>query len=387
MQVTARNIRALPAGRHSAGQTLTLLVGGGAGNGQRSWVQRLTINGVRRDIGLGPVALVTLREARGAALENRRDAYRGIDPTGRRRKARAVPTFREAAGRTFAAYRGRWRSEKTARGWDQQLERYAYPVLADLPVDQIDRPNVLGVLEPLWTSKPALAGKLRGRLRAIFEWAQAHGHVETNVIDLVAGALPAQTAAATHHRALPHGEVAAALRAVECSGSSLPARAALRFTILTACRSGEVRLASWAEVDVEAREWRIPASRMKSNREHRVPLSDAALAVLDTVRPLRGTGDLLFPSVAKPGAALSAVVLSRTLAAAGLGDRATVHGMRSAFRDWAADTGQPREVAEASLAHVVVGTEGSYFRSDLFDRRRTLLRDWAQYATCYNVAT
>ncbi len=381
MRVTGKNIRTLPAGRHSAGETLTLLVGSGSG-GARSWVQRVSVGGVRRDIGLGPVALVTLREARGAALENRRDAYRGIDPTAKRRKTKTIPTFRQAAAETFEAHRGRWRSEKTARGWDQQLERYAYPVLADLPVDQIGRADVLGVLSPVWTVKHALAGKLRGRLRAIFEWAQAHGHVEANVIDLVAGALPAQTAAKTHHKALPHGEVAAALEAVESSGSSLPARACLTFTILTACRSGEARLATWAEVDVEAREWRIPASRTKTAREHRVPLCDATLAILDTVRPLRGAGDLIFPSVTKPGAALSAVVLSRTLKAAGLGDRATVHGMRSAFRCWCADTGQPRELAEAALAHTVGSTaEAAYMRSDLIDRRRELMAAWSAYAT------
>ena len=377
MRVTGKNIATLPAGRHSAGPSLTLLV---KATGRRTWVQRVTVDGRRRDIGLGPAALVTLKEARAAALENRRDVYRGGDPTTARRKARTIPTFAQAVAATFAAHAGRWRSAKTAQGWRSQLETHAIPELGALPVDKIDRADVLRVLEPIWTAKPALAVKLRTRVRAVLAWAQAHGHVSQNIVDLVGGALPAQPAVKAHHAALPYKDIPAALLAVEGCGAPLPAKACLTFAVLTACRSTEARLATWAEVDVEAREWRVPASRMKSNREHRVPLCDATLAILDTVRPLRVVGGLVFPSVSHPGRPMALVALSRTLKASGLGDRATVHGMRSAFRDWCADTGQPREVAEAALAHVVGGVEGAYMRSDLLDRRRELMTAWAAYA-------
>ena len=364
---------------------MTLLV---KPSGRRTWVQRITVNGRRRDIGLGPVDLVTLKEARGAALENRRDIYRGGDPTAERRRAKAVPTFRQAVAKTFAAHAGRWRSAKTAQGWQAQLETHAIPALGDLPVDKIDRADVLRVLSPVWTVKPALAVKLRTRIRAVLAWAQAHGHLVTNPVDLVGGALPSQPAVKAHHRAMPWRDIPEAVRQIEGCEAPLPARACMQFVMLTACRSTEARLAVWSEINLEAREWRIPAERMKAGREHRVPLSDKALAILEAVRPLRGAGDLVFPSLAHPGRPMALVALARVLKAAGLGERATVHGMRSAFRDWCGDTGQPRELAEAALAHSIgSAVERSYARSDLYDRRRALMGDWATYATDYNVAT
>ena len=180
-------------------------------------------------------------------------------------------------------------------------------------------------------------------------------------------------------RALPYRDVAAALATIEASGSSLSAKACLTFTILTAARSGEARGAIWDEIDEDAATWTIPGSRMKGGREHRVPLSAAALGVLERMRPLRDDSGLVFPSPTRRGKPLSDMTLTKILRNTGLSARSTVHGYRSSFRDWSADSGKPREIAEAALAHAVGGVEGSYFRSDLFDRRRRLMADWAGY--------
>ena len=182
-----------------------------------------------------------------------------------------------------------------------------------------------------------------------------------------------------HLRALPYTEVADALATVEASKASLAAKLAFWFVVLTACRSGEVRGAAWNEINLQAKDWRIPAKRTKSGVEHRVPLSDAAMTILQRALPLRDDSDLVFPSPARRGRPLSDMALTRLLRDTGLADRATVHGFRSTFRDWCADTGKPRELAEAALAHAVPGVEGAYFRSDLFQRRRQLMVEWALY--------
>ena len=365
-------------GLHGDGDTLFLRVAPG---GSKSWIQRVTIKGRRSDIGLGGWPVVSLAKARQRAFANRVAIADGRDPLADKRKA-SVPTFREAAVKTFEAKRPRWRSEKTAANWLQQLERHAFPVLADLPVDQIGREQVLRVLSPIWGRKLDISRKLRGRIRAVLAWAQAHGYVEVNVAgEAIDGALAPMPAIEAHYRALAFGEVGKALETIEASRASLAVRACFRFVVLTACRSGEARAATWKEIDTEAREWRIPASRTKTGAEHRVPLSDAALAALELVRPLRDQFDLVFPSPSRPGKPLSNMTLTKLLRDCGLADRATVHGFRSSFRDWCAETGKPREVAEAALAHVVGGVEGAYFRSDLFERRRGLMDRWAAFVT------
>ena len=378
-QLNAAVVRGLTKpGRYGDGGTLFLNIAPG---GSKSWIQRLAIDGKRHDIGLGGFPLVTLAEAREAAFENRRLARRGDDPLATKRRARA-PTFREAAERAFEANRARWRNSKTSSNWLQGMAKRVLPVLGDVRVDAIGREDVLRILTPIWTGKPEIARKLRGRIRAVLAWAQAHGHVEVNVAgEAIDGALPAMPAVKTHFRALPHPEVGAALQTIQTSRASLSSQSCLRFVVLTACRSGEARLATWDEVDLEARTWRVPASRMKGGAEHRVALSDAALEVLESVRPLRDRSDLLFPSPSRPGKPLSDMTLTKVLRDTELADRAQVHGFRSSFRDWCADTGKPREIAEAALAHTVGGVEGAYFRSDLFERRRRLMVQWAAYVT------
>jgi integrase len=363
-------------GLHGDGQTLYLAVAPG---GSKSWIQRLTIDGKRHDIGLGGWPFISLHEARDAAFNNRKLARTGGDPLAEKRRSR-TPTFREAARRTFEANRPRWRNAKVEKNWMQQLERHAFPIIGKMRVDQIGREDVLRVLTPIWAPKPETGRKVRQRIRAILSWAMAHGFLDHNVAgEAIAGALPAMPAVREHYRALPFQEVPTALETVGESGASLAVKLCLRFLILTAARSGEARGATWDEIDRDTREWRIPASRMKAGTAHRVPLSDAAISVLDLAGALQDNSGLVFPSPSRAGKPLSDMTLTKVLRTTGLAERTTVHGFRSSFRDWCAETGKTREIAEAALAHSISGVEGAYFRSDLFDQRRRLMADWAGY--------
>lgn len=373
--MTVRSVRAInEPGLYGDGNTLYLRVAPG---GSKQWVQRLTINGYRRDIGLGGCGWVTLAEAREAAQENRRVARRGGDPLSNRRP-RGIPRFRDAARQTFEALKPRWRSEKAAANWWAHLERHAFPTIGDMPVDRIGPTHLLRVLAPIWTEKPESARRVRRNVRATFQWAMAHGWIETNPAgEAIDGALPAQPSVRSHLRALPYRELPAALEIIEASRASPIVKLALRFLILTAGRSGEIRRAAWSEIHENV--WTIPGARMKTGTEHRIPLSAPALAVLAQAVAYRDESGLIFPSPVRRGRAFSDMTLTRVLRSTGLAERATVHGFRSSFRGWCADNGAPREVAEAALAHTVGGVEGAYFRSDLFNRRRRLMDSWAAY--------
>ena len=351
--------------------------------GTKCWVQRVVILGKRCDIGLGGWPLVSLAEASETAFQNRRTIRSGGDPLAEKRKRRLkVPTFREAAEATFEANAPRLRTAKATRAWMAHLDRHAFPILGNMRVDRIAREDVLRVLTPIWSTKPETARKLRQRIRATLKWAQAHGHVEVNAAgEAIDGALPTMPAVKAHLRALPYTEVADALATVEASRASLAAKLAFWFVVLTACRSGEARVATWNEINLQAKDWRIHTTHTKSThgQEHRVPLPDAAMAVLQRALPLRDDSNLIFPSPVRQGHPLSDMALTKLLRDTGLADRATVHGFRSTFRDWCAETGKSRELAEAALAHAVPGVEGAYFRSDLFERRRRLMANWAQF--------
>ncbi len=363
-------------GRYGDGDTLIFRVAPG---GTKSWVQRINIDGKPHDIGLGPWPLVSMREARDKAFENRRTVYAGGDPLADKRKAR-VPTFRAAAAATFAANKGRWKHWSTAAHWTAGMTKHAYPKIGSMPVDRIGPQDVLRVLSPLWTSKPEIARKLRQRIRAVLRWCEANGYVDRNAAgEVLDGALPTMPRVREHFRALPYAEIQEALETVDAGKAGMSARLCLRFVVLTAVRSGEARFSQWSEIDLERRTWTIPAARMKANAEHRVPLSDAALAVLEDARALDDGSGLVFPSPRRRGKDLSNNTMTKMLRDVGL--TATVHGFRSSFRDWCAETGKPREIAEAALAHVVAGVEGAYFRSDLFERRRKLMDQWAAFVT------
>ena len=365
-------------GRYRAGETLYLNV---SPNGAKSWVQRITINGVRRDIGLGSFSLVSLEKARRRAYENRVSVADGIDIIAERRRTK-VPSFRVAAEWTYEALQPRWRSTKGTKNWMQQLERHAFRRLGDMPVDTIGREDVLAVLTPIWTSKPETARRVRRNIRATLSWCQASGYVKTNVAgEAIDGALPSMPAVKENYRSLPYQEVPEALAIVRASRASLASRACLEFVILTACRSGEARNAKWSEIDTEAREWRISASRTKTGKEHRQPLSDAAVEVLERARVLDDGCDLVFPSPVKRGKPLSDMSLTKVLRDTGLAEKCVVHGFRSSFRTWASEcTNADHAVMELCLAHRVgSAVEQAYVRGDLLEKRRRLMEQWGTF--------
>ena len=256
---------------------------------------------------------MSLAEARNKAFDNRRQARAGGDPLAEKRKAR-VPTFREAALTVFEANKPRWRNEQHTKSWLQILERHAMPYISNMPVDRIGREDVLRILTPLWGTRMETARRVRQRVRTVLRWAQAHGFVTENVAgEGIDGALPAMPAVKQHLRALPYKEVPDALRIVEASRASLSVWLCFRFVVLTAARSGEARGATWGEIEFDARLWIIPPSRMKANVEHRVPLADAALAVLEQTRVLKNDSDLIFPSPVKPSCTLSDMAMTKLL--------------------------------------------------------------------------
>ena len=366
-------------GRHGDGGGLYLVI---RPTGSKSWVQRVVVDGRRRDMGLGSYPAVSLVSARERASANRAVVAGGRDPRADKRR-QTLPTFRELAERYIEANAPRWRNPKTAINWHGSLQTYAYPVFGDLRIDRITQSDVLAALS-IWTTKPSIARKLRQRIRAVFAYAQAHGHIQLNVAgEIINAALPAMPSVKEHFRALPYQEMGQALRSVDASGASLPSRLCLRFLVLTAARSGEARGANWNEIDFGAATWTIPGSRMKAGREHRVPLSTQALNVLKRARRLDDGSELCFPSTLKPGRQLSDMTLTKLLRSTGLADRATVHGFRTTFKTWCMEqTDTPWAVGEAALAHSLGNsTEQAYARSDLFERRRALMQEWADYLT------
>lgn len=379
-KLTAAKARSITeAGMHGDGNTLYLNV---SKSGVKSWIQRVTINGKRHDLGLGGFPVVSLAKARERAFVNCVAIADGRDPLADKRRAK-VPTFREATIATYEASKPRWRNGKHTVSWLQTLERHAYPVLADLRVDRIRREDVLCCLTPIWGTRQETARRVRQRIRTVLAWAQAHGHIagENMAGEGIDGALPTMPKQQAHYRALPYDEVVNALAVVAASRASNAAKLAFRFLVLTAARSGEVREAQWNEVDMEHRVWTIPASRMKANAEHRVPLSEAALGVLRQARKLDDRSGLIFPSPVRPGRAMSDMTLIKLLRDNDLAGQTTVHGFRSSFRDWAAEkTNTDHAVMELSLAHVVgSNVERAYARSDLLAKRRRLMDQWADY--------
>ena len=379
MALSATRAKALKdPGRYADGGGLHLYISKAGG---KSWVQRITIDRRRRDIGLGAFPSVGLAQAREKAADNRTAVAEGRDPVAEKHSP-ALPTFREAARVVHAANKPRWRNDRHSASWLQTLERHAMPTLGNTPLDRIDRSDVLRVLTPIWTTRPETARRVRQRMRTVFLWGMAHGFMGTNPAgEAINGALPAMPKVRAHLRALPYQEVGEALEVVESSQASIAAKLCFRFLVLTAARSGEARGATWDEIDLEGQEWRIPSQRMKAGMEHRVPLSRQALDLLREASALRDESGLVFPSPLKLGSPLSDMTLTKVLRAVGLADRVTVHGSRSSFKNWTLEqTDTPWAVSEAALAHFLGNaTEQAYARSDLFDRRRTLMQQWADY--------
>ena len=363
-------------GRGSGG--LSLLVRRTAGGDlAKSWAQRIIADGRARNLGLGTWPHVSLAEAREKCVLNRVARRRGdLILAGRKR---TVPTFAEAVDRVIAIHAAGWRdSGRSERQWRASLRDYAMWRLGEMPVNRIGTADVMAVLLPIWAGKRETARRVRQRISAVMRWAVAQGYREDNPAgDAIGAALPKTGVRTMHQPALPYPEVGGAMERVRASRAYPSTVLAFEFLVLTACRSGEVRGARWEEMDLEAREWRIPAERMKTNRDHRVPLSTGALAVLQEARSVADDSDLVFPSVR--GRALSDATISKMVRELAIG--AVPHGFRSSFRDWAAECSDaPREVCELALAHVNSDrVEAAYRRTDLFERRRALMEEWAAF--------
>ena len=343
----------------------------------KSWSQRIIVDGRPHNLGLGTWPHVTLAEAREKCAMNRAARRRGeLVWTGRRQ---AIPTFAEAAEKVIAIHATGWKDGSLSeRDWRATLRNYAIPRLGDTQVHRIRTADVMEVLLPIWNEKRVTAKRVRQRVSAVMRWAVAQGYREDNPAgEAIGAALPKQGVRPQHLAALPYAEVGGAMVAVRASGAYRGITLAFEFLVLTACRGAEVRGARWSEIDFEAREWRIPAERMKAGRVHRVPLSARALAVLREASALRDSSQLVFPSVA--GRPLSHGSLAKLMR--DLEIPAVPHGFRSSFRDWAAECSDaPREVCELALAHVNSDrVEAAYRRTDLFEKRRQLMEEWAAF--------
>ena len=384
-KLTALQIKSLnEPGRHGDGDGLYLNV---SPSGSKSWVQRIVIEGRRRDIGLGSFPTVSLAQARGLAASNRAAVAEGRNPLAEKRETKAtarrgvpsVPTFAQAAFQVVELRRPAWSNPKHAAQWTATLKTYAFPVIGDMGVDSITAADALAVLEPIWTAKPETASRVRQRMETVFDWAVSHGYR----LDNPAGrsllkVLPTAKRLKKHHASLPYEQVPAALKLVRESRAKLGTRLAFEFLALTAARSGEVRKAEWSEVDWTKRSWDIPALRMKARRPHRVPLATRSAEVLKAAWEMSGPHGLIFPAGPdnKVASDMTFTALLRRLDIP-----AVPHGFRSSFRNWVEEcTETPWSVAESALAHNVGNaTQAAYMTSDLFEQRRELMERWAQF--------
>lgn len=377
--LTAVQVRSLKTpGRFADGHGLYLVVDP---SGAKRWLLRIVVQEKRRDIGLGSLGLVSLAEAREKALAYRKIARDGGDPLADRRKVEVtVPTFAEAAELVHGEHKATWKNTKHAAQWITTLRTYVNPHLGAKRVDQIETPDVLRVLAPIWLTKGETASRVRQRISTVLDWAKAAGHRSgDNPVEGVTRGLPKQGERAEHHAALPYAEVPAfVVRLRAMSGQGEISRLAFEFLILTAARTSEVLGAQWSEINETEALWTVPASRMKAGREHRVPLSSRACEVLSAAKALGGGSMLIFPgrSGIKPLSNMVFLMALRRMSVP-----ITAHGFRSSFRDWAAEaTNLSREVAEMALAHTIENrVEAAYRRGDLLTKRRDLMEQWSAY--------
>jgi integrase len=361
-------------------------------SGSKSWVFRFKEGGRLREMGLGPTHTVSLAEARQKALDCRKVRLDGGGPIEARKAERMkakldaakAMTFAACAERYIAAHKAGWKNDKHAAQWPATLGTYVYPVFGSLPVQAVDVGLVMKAIEPLWTVKPETASRVRGRIESILDWATARGYRQGENPARWRGhlenLLPRKTKVrrVEHHAALPYPEIAAF--AAELRQQEGVAARALEFAILTAARTGEVIGGRWEEINLAEKLWTIPAERMKAGKEHRVPLSARALAIVEELAKVRES-DFVFPG-GRHGRPISNMAMLMTLRRMGRGDL-TAHGFRSSFRDWAAErTTFPADVAEMALAHTVSDkVEAAYRRGDLFQKRRQLAEAWAKFCT------
>jgi len=379
-KLNARFVETAKPGKYGDASTkgLQLVV---APTGARKWVLRFMSQGKAREMGLGAFPEVGLADARERALAARKLVKEGVDPIADRQRDRNPPTFGELADEVVAEQSKGFRNDKHKAQWAMTLTVYAAP-LRDKPVDKVETSDVHAVLRPIWQTKPETASRIRGRIERVLNAAKAkgyrtgenpaawRGHLEN--------LLPKQSKLSRgHHAALPYADVPAFVARLR--EREAVAALALEFAILTAARSGEVLIARWEEIDLEAKVWTIPPERMKAAREHRVPLSDPALSILAKLSAAK-VSDFIFPGQRR-NRPLSAMAMEMVLRRMGVADDATVHGFRSSFRDWAGnETHFPRELAEQALAHVIGDkAEQAYRRGDALEKRRKLMDAWASH--------
>jgi len=376
-------------GMHADGGGLYLRI---SESGTKGWIFRFGENGRLHDMGLGPAHTISLARARELARECRELRLQGIDPVAHRRaslaarrasEARAM-TFKQCAEAYMASHEDAWRNARHREQWRRSLMMYVYPVFGELSVAAIDIGLVMKVIEPLWKTKTETGSRVRGRIESILDWARIRGFRSGENPARWRGhldhLLPARSKLrrVKHFAALPYAEIGGFMAALR-QQTSMGARA-LEFTILAAARTGEIIGATWDEIDLAARTWTIPGSRMKGGKEHKVPLSAAATAVLKDMAAIRHS-EFVFPG-ARGGRPLSAMAMAMSLRRMRRDDL-TTHGFRSTFRDWASErTSFPREVAEMALAHAIPSAvEAAYRRGDLFEKRRRLMEAWADFCT------
>ncbi len=371
-KLTAAGVRSAKPGSHSDGNGLILRV---LPTGAKRWMWRGTIQGRRRDLGLGSYPVVSLKEARTKALEYLKVARRGGDPSLTRSK---VPAFREAAEEVIQLNKAKWKpGGRSEEQWRSSLENYVFPKCGDKTIDKINSGDVMACLAPIWHSRSMTARRILQRISAIMRWSIAQGYRPDNPADdRITAALGKNTKRPQHLKAVHHSKVGPAIGRIRESMVYPTVRLAAEFAILTATRSGEARGARWTEINLAAQLWEIPERRMKGGRLHRVPLSDEALDVLKEATGFQDATGLVFPG--RQGRELAAWQLSKLVSSLDVGG--TMHGFRATFRMWAAESGTAREVAEACLAHQIPNpAERAYARSDLLERRRELMDLWGTY--------
>ena len=374
--IKVKNLRV--PGKYADGNGLYLIVDP---SGAKRWVLRTLVHGKRRHMGLGSVSLVSLAEARDAAVKWRRIARDGGDPIADREGARRITlTFEKAARQVHEEHSVSWRNPKHKAQWIHTLEQYAFPLFGAKQINHVDSADVLKALGSIWTSKPETARRVRQRIRTVFDWAKAAGFRVgmDNPVEGVSIALPRHSSKQTHFKSLPYADVPEFIQALRQHTGASPL--AFEFLIVTATRTSEVLKAQWDEIDLDKQTWTIPAARMKAGVEHRVPLSVRSLEVLGAAHAMSDGGNYVFPG-GTPKRPMSNMVFHALLRRMEW-SHCTPHGFRSSFRDWAEErTNHPRSVTEAALAHQIKDkVEAAYRRTDLFEKRRKLMNQWAAFA-------
>ena len=364
-------------GRGSYGLSLLVKVTS-TGRISKSFSQRLLVNGKIVMIGLGKYPVISLAQARQKALENKQTLVQGRDPRN------AIPTFEQCAERVIDLHRDGWRDQgKSEKQWRSSLETYVFPRIGDKLINTVNTSDLLAVLAPHWQSKAETMRRVKQRISAVMRWSVAEGYRTDDPSTSLGAALPKNTGVRQHHRALPYYQVGDALRKISTSGAYPTTKLCFEFMVMTMTRSGETRAATWDEIDHGAATWTIPGNRMKTGREHRIPLSPEALSILDEVKQFRDRSNLIFPSIS--GKVMSDSTVSKLLRENGI--NAVPHGFRASARDWMAEcTDAPREIAEHCLAHVEgSAAELAYRRTDYFQKRREITSAWAAYLKSDNV--